>query len=375
LGQGHQRPSKLFLMESIFDKLKKLRKLEEEYDSDIDEVVCGVREYDSDDELEEGGSMEDGNEGSIRRGRTLSVDEINQKLVKLRDNDDDDYDDEIVGVPMGYYLDTDGEEEEEGVEEEEKKEKDESASKDESTSKDDPASPLDVLPPNDEEKEKERKERKERKRLKKEAKKKEKEASKKRKKMEEEEDKDEEGAADSDDDDDETLKALQRWEAEKASKEDEMAKAASTKQAMSVYVSQISYDATESDVRDLFTSSSINVTSVRLVYNKNDGNSFRGVAFVDVKDEEDFGKALGMSGKPLKGRNIKVMPTKSTAELAVIVKEREKRLGDIKREGRELRDEIEGKKGGEKKVSDKLVNEREEGRYLETKYACVTHER
>ena len=84
-----------------------------------------------------------------------------------------------------------------------------------------------------------------------------------------------------------------------------------------------------------------------MVYNKNDGNSFRGVAFVDVKDEDSFGKALALHNeKGPGGRKVQVRPTKTTAELADIVRKRESFLVNKKKEAKEMRDEMHGEGGG-----------------------------
>ena len=89
----------------------------------------------------------------------------------------------------------------------------------------------------------------------------------------------------------------------------------------SLHITQLSYDASDYDIRNLFISHGCLVTSVRLVYDRGDRGqrTFRGTAFVDVKDEESFHKALELHRTKVLNRRINVRATKSKQELSDIV--------------------------------------------------------
>ena len=97
---------------------------------------------------------------------------------------------------------------------------------------------------------------------------------------------------------------------------------ATSNQSFSLHVTQLDFDAKEYDLRNYFVEKGgCSVTSVRFVYDRglNDRKLFRGVAFVDVSDEESFRNALQLHHTTLLGRRINVRPTKTRDELKDIV--------------------------------------------------------
>ncbi|GMH52236.1 hypothetical protein TrRE_jg6541 [Triparma retinervis] len=335
-------------MEGIFEKLKKLREDEATEGDDVDEV-CFVMRNDSDcegssSENEVGPEEGDEGEGSLSPFNESGVFAKLKKLKAEEEKGGESDVDEIVYV-MAHESDSEGEGVEETGDDKKETEKETEKETDEDTKDADNEGETEEEEKKRAEKKAERKARKAEKiKLKKEKKRAEREAKEAAKKASA---KDDDGSES--DDDDETLAALKQWDNSKSMAEEKIAETAT--QSLSVYVSQISYDATEDDVRKHFLDANCNVSSVRLVYNKRDGNSFRGVAFVDVSDKDSFDKALDLSNKEgPKGRKIKVLPTKTEAELSNIVRERETRLFNMRREGKELRDEIRGNAKGSKKT-------------------------
>jgi cold-inducible RNA-binding protein len=72
-----------------------------------------------------------------------------------------------------------------------------------------------------------------------------------------------------------------------------------------LYVGNLSYDATENDLQDLFAQAGA-VTSVNLMQDRTTGRP-RGFAFVEMATEADTAKAISMfNGKDLKGRPLTV---------------------------------------------------------------------
>ena len=96
----------------------------------------------------------------------------------------------------------------------------------------------------------------------------------------------------------------------------------------SLHVTQLSYEATEYDVRTLFLTKGCIVTSVRLVYS-HPGCQFRGVAFVDVQDEPSFQKALKLHRTYHLKRRINVRPTLVKEELGKIAEATKERIHTI----------------------------------------------
>jgi hypothetical protein len=132
-------------------------------------------------------------------------------------------------------------------------------------------------------------------------------------------------SSDDDDDDDALLKAVAEWAANEDSKSGSATDVPVQQQhpsAYSLHVTQLSFQATDYDVRSLFVNHGCFVTSVRLVYDTDPfskNRTFRGVAFVDVSDNESYKKALQLDRFSFKGRKINVRPTRSKTELANIV--------------------------------------------------------
>jgi cold-inducible RNA-binding protein len=72
-----------------------------------------------------------------------------------------------------------------------------------------------------------------------------------------------------------------------------------------LYVGNLSYDATENDLQDLFAQAGA-VTSVNLMQDRETGRP-RGFGFVEMATEADTAKAITMfNGKDLKGRPLTV---------------------------------------------------------------------
>lgn len=91
-------------------------------------------------------------------------------------------------------------------------------------------------------------------------------------------------------------------------------------QPLSLHVTQLSFQATDYQVRSFFVEHGCTVTSVRLVYDTSiNTKTFRGVAFVDVADDDSYQQALKLNRSTLLGRRINVRPTRTKRELASIV--------------------------------------------------------
>ena len=105
----------------------------------------------------------------------------------------------------------------------------------------------------------------------------------------------------------------------------------------SVHITQLPYEATVREVREVFEKSGCTITSTRFVYGRDtrkghSEQSFRGVAFCDFPDKRSFDNALKlhMTQFPGHGRRMNVRPTKTHKELADIVEKREKMLEEKK---------------------------------------------
>jgi len=72
-----------------------------------------------------------------------------------------------------------------------------------------------------------------------------------------------------------------------------------------LYVGNLSYDATQNDLQDLFSQAGT-VTSVNLMQDRETGRP-RGFGFVEIASEADTAKAISMfNGKDFKGRALTV---------------------------------------------------------------------
>lgn len=133
---------------------------------------------------------------------------------------------------------------------------------------------------------------------------------------------------DDSDDDDELLAAAQAWANHPDRKEEESPNLDYNNEEnddddnklYSLHVTQLSYEANEHSIRSMFAEAGCLIRSIRLVY---DGigaeRTFRGVAFLDMCDEESYKKALLLNRRMLLGRRMNVRPTKSKDELIDIV--------------------------------------------------------
>ena len=104
-------------------------------------------------------------------------------------------------------------------------------------------------------------------------------------------------------------------------------------QTYSLHVTQLSYDATDYDIRDLFLTKGCLVTSVRLVYSERDPSTlirkFKGVAFVDVADQASYDLATQLHRTYHLGRRINVRPTLSRDELTRIAEATKEKVNTI----------------------------------------------
>lgn len=74
---------------------------------------------------------------------------------------------------------------------------------------------------------------------------------------------------------------------------------------MNIYVGNLSYNTTEGELRDAFSSFG-EVTSVAIISDKFTGRS-KGFGFVEMADKEAATKAIGsLDGSEIKGRQVKV---------------------------------------------------------------------
>jgi RNA recognition motif-containing protein len=104
----------------------------------------------------------------------------------------------------------------------------------------------------------------------------------------------------------------------------------------SLHVTQIDYQATEWDIRNHFVTAGCIVQDVRLVYDhsvqpkQSQQRTFRGVAFVDVADEQSYQHALQTLHKSkLLNRSINVRPVQTKQTLAAIVQRTHQKVTEI----------------------------------------------
>ena len=101
---------------------------------------------------------------------------------------------------------------------------------------------------------------------------------------------------------------------------------ASSASSFSLHISQLPFDTTEWELRQFFVQhAGCTFSAVRLVYDAGIDNKqvFRGVAFAECATKAAYQAALKLhQSARIKGRRINVRPTKSKAELATIVQQR-----------------------------------------------------
>ncbi len=74
---------------------------------------------------------------------------------------------------------------------------------------------------------------------------------------------------------------------------------------MNIYVGSLSYDATEDEVRDIFSPYG-EISSISIIKDKFSGKS-KGFGFVEMPKQEEAEEAIkSLDGNEMKGRNIKV---------------------------------------------------------------------
>jgi hypothetical protein len=100
----------------------------------------------------------------------------------------------------------------------------------------------------------------------------------------------------------------------------------------SLHLKNVPYDASQGDIRFAFAEKGCNVTSVRLVYDRDQSTgerNFRGVVFIDFADEKSYNLGLKeFHNKSFlgKGRRISVRPTRTKSELSDIVRRTEEKV-------------------------------------------------
>ncbi|KAL9181381.1 hypothetical protein ACHAXT_010186 [Thalassiosira profunda] len=105
-------------------------------------------------------------------------------------------------------------------------------------------------------------------------------------------------------------------------------------QNYSLHLTKVPYEATQTDIRCAFGERGCHLTSVRLVYDRDQKTGerhFRGVAFVDFADERSYQKGLELDRTKFlgKGRRVNVRPTRTKRELSEIVKRTEEKVANL----------------------------------------------
>ena len=118
--------------------------------------------------------------------------------------------------------------------------------------------------------------------------------------------------------------------------------------AYSLHLKNVPYDASQSDIRFAFLEKRCNVTSVRLVYDRDQKTGekhFRGVAFVDLADEESYRRGISELHNTTflgKGRRVSVRPTRTKSELSDIVRRTEEKVANLIARSKELKKDAAG---------------------------------
>lgn len=102
-------------------------------------------------------------------------------------------------------------------------------------------------------------------------------------------------------------------------------------QKYSLHVTKVPFDCTQADIRIAFGQKGCNITSIRLVYDrdqKTGERTFRGVAFLDLADRKSFELGLEFHNKSFLGgkMRVQVRPTRTKGELSEIVKKTEEKV-------------------------------------------------
>ena len=111
---------------------------------------------------------------------------------------------------------------------------------------------------------------------------------------------------------------------------------------MNIFVGNLSFDATEYDLKKLFEGFG-NVVSVVIVMDKN-GKKSRGFGFIEMLEEQQGHTAVtALDGQEFMGRPLKVSPTQPKAEGVRDIGDKKERLKRIKAEKRQLTERIHSK--------------------------------
>jgi hypothetical protein len=132
--------------------------------------------------------------------------------------------------------------------------------------------------------------------------------------------------SDEDSEDDELMAAAAAWAQQEQTGGDkdiaDKITAAATPKSFSLHITQLPFDAIELDIRQHFSEKGCVITSIRLVYDKDEHGRnalFRGVAFMDLLDQASYDIALKLNRSKVRGRKLNIRPTRSKEELANIV--------------------------------------------------------
>jgi hypothetical protein len=135
--------------------------------------------------------------------------------------------------------------------------------------------------------------------------------------------------SDEDSEDDELMAAAAAWAQQQQTGGDKDkadtnrdTTAAATPKSFSLHITQLPFDAIELDIRQHFAEKGCIITSIRLVYDKDERGRnalFRGVAFMDLLDQASYEIALKLNRSKVRGRKLNIRPTRSKQELANIV--------------------------------------------------------
>ena len=126
----------------------------------------------------------------------------------------------------------------------------------------------------------------------------------------------------------------------------------------SLHLKNVPYDASQGDIRFAFGEKGCNVTSVRLVYDRDQSTGerhFRGVAFVDLADEKSYKMGLEFHNKSFlgKGRRVNVRPTRTKSELSDIVRRTEEKVATLIARSKEVAQTKRGRDDDTSKTDDK----------------------